>query len=137
MKVRLWKVVLGILLLALLVGGGFALYRAGYAHGVMADVTFPDGSFEGIAPFHRMPYGMRGYSGHMGFFPLGRLFFGGLIFFLLVGAIFRFFGMRHYWAMHRMGYAGEDAPPWMRHHPYWGKVNPEGEDDGKADKSEE
>ena len=143
MKVSLWKVVLGIVVITLLVGGGAMLYRAGYAHGVMSDVSFEEmplahGDVDGMMPGHGMPYGgMRGYHGHGGFFLLGHFLFGGLIFFLIFGAIFRFFGMRHYWTMHRMGYEGEGAPPWMRYHrhPYWGEMNPD--DKEKEEKSEE
>lgn len=142
MKVRLWKVVLGIVLVALLVGGGAMLYRAGYAHGVMSDVSFEEmpfahGDTDGMMPGYGMPYGgMRGYHGQMGFFPLGRLLFGGLIFLLILGCIFRFFGMRRYWAMNRMDYEGKGAPPWMWHHrhPYWGEMNPD--DEEKKEESE-
>ncbi len=130
MKVNIWKVVLGLVIVALLVGGGVALYQAGYAHGVMSDVSFEEmHQFSGeYAPMMR-----HGYRGHMGFFPLGRLLFGGLIFFLIFGAIFRCFGMRHYWASHRMGHAGEGGPPWMRRHPHWDKMPPEEEGEEKTE----
>ena len=143
MKVSIWKVVLGLAIIALLVGGGSMLYRVGYARGVTSDMSFEDmpfaygnfedGDFEGMMPYGRMPgaYGMRGYYGY-NHFSLGRMLFGGFVFFLIVGVIFRLFGMRRYgcmppWSMHRMGYEGKEGPPWMRHHPYWDKMNPEGE----------
>ncbi len=150
MKVSIWKVVLGLVIIALLVGGGAAIYRAGYARGVMSDMTFEDmpfvhGDVDGIMPYGGM-YGMRGYHGYS-HFSFGRMFFGGLIFFLFVGAIFRFSGMRRYgygmppWAMHKMhrayGRKGKGGP-WMHHdHPCWDEKNPEGEDEDEDEAEEE
>ena len=147
MKVSIWKVVAGLVLVALLVGAGGMLYRAGYARGVMSemsfeDMPFADSGYAEMMPYGGMPgaYGMRGYHGYS-HFSFGRMLFGGFVFFLFVGAMFRFFGMRRYgygmppWAMHRMYREGEGTPPWMRHHPYWGK-NPEGEDEAKEEKKE-
>ena len=141
MKVSIWKVVLGLVIVALLVGGGAALYRTGYAHGVMSDMTFEDmpfarGDVEGMMPYGGMYSGYYG-RGHMGFFSLGRMLFGGFVFFIIVGGMFRFFGMRRYgmppWAMHRMYHEGKGGP-WMHHdHPYWGKMNPEGDDEEKEE----
>jgi hypothetical protein len=137
MKVSIWKVVLGLAIIALLVGGGVALYQTGYAHGVMSDMSFEDmpfarGDMDGMMPYIGM-YGMRGYHGY-GHFSLGRMLFGGLVFFLIVGGLFRLFGMRRYgcmppWAMHRMHREGKGGP-WMHHdHPYWGKMRPEDDDE--------
>ena len=123
MNSKIWKILAGLFVLALLIGGGAMLYRAGYAQGAMSDMSFEtmpfaEGGFEGMAPYHGMPYGMRSYHGHMGFFSLGRFLFGMLFFFLFFGAIFRFFGMRRY--MSHAGYKGKGGPPWMhgryRHH---------------------
>ena len=139
MKVSIWKVVLGLVIIGLLVGGGVALYRTGYAHGVMSDMSFEEmpfahGDVDGMMPYHGM-HGMRGYHGY-GHFSFGRMLFGGLIFFLIVGGLFRLFGMRRYgygmppWAMHKMHHKGKGGPPWMHHdHPYWGKMKPEDDDE--------
>ena len=146
MKVSIWKVVLGLVLIAMLVGGGSMLYRAGYARGVMSDVSFEDmpfarGDYDSMMPYGGMPY-MRTHGGYTGFPSIGGMLFGGLIFLLIVGGIFRLFGMRRYgygmppWEMHRMYREGENAPPWMRHHPYWGKMNPEGEDEAKDEETD-
>jgi hypothetical protein len=153
MKVSIWKVVFGLVLVALLVGAGGAIYRAGYARGVMSDMSFEDmpfadgnfkdGDFEGMMPYGGMR-GMRGYYSY-GHFSFGRMLFGGLIFFLIVGGLFRLFGgcgmRRRYgygmppWAMHKMHRDGKGGPPWMHHdHPYWGK-HPE--DDGEDEAEEE
>ena len=142
MKVSIWKVVLGLLIIALLVGGGAAIYRAGYARGVMSDMSFEEMPFAHSGAEGMMPYGgMRpGYygRGHMGFFPFGRMLFGGFVFFLIVGSIFRFFGMRRYgygmppWAMHRMHREGKGGP-WMHDdHPHGCKCS----DDDSQEKEE-
>ena len=140
MKVSIWKVVLGLLIIALLVGGGAAIYRAGYARGVMSDMSFEEmpfagGGVEGMMPYSGM-YGMRGYHSY-GHFSLGRMFFGGLFFFLVVGAFFRFFGMCRYgmppWAMHRMHREGKGGP-WMHHnHPCWDEKKSEGKDESEEE----
>ncbi|MCP4143144.1 MAG: hypothetical protein GY755_23130 [Chloroflexi bacterium] len=142
MKVSIWKVVLGLLIVALLVGGSSAIYRAGYARGVMSDMFFEDMPFahadaEGLMPYRGM-YGMRAYHGY-GHFSLGRMLFGGFIFFLIVGGMFRFFGMRRYgygmppWAMHRMHREGKGGP-WMHHdHPCWDEKKSENGDEEKEE----
>ncbi len=148
MKVSIWKVVLGLVIIALLIGGGSMLYRVGYMRGVTSDMSFEDMPFAGgdyaeMMPYGGMPgaYGMRGYHGYS-HFSLGRMLFGGFIFLLIIGGIFRFAGMRRRygygmppWEMHRMYREGEDMPPWMRYHPYWGRMNPE-EDASKEGESE-
>ena len=154
MKVSIWKVVAGLVLIALLVGAGGMIYRAGYARGMMSEMSFEGmpfaeggfenmpfarGGYDGMMPYGGMPY-MRGYSGYTGFHSIGGMLFGGFVFLLIVGGIFRFFGMRRYgygmppWAMHRMHSEGRGGP-WMHHdHPYWGK-HPEGEDEAKDEES--
>ena len=155
MKVSIWKVVAGLVLIALLVGAGGMIYRAGYARGMMSEMSFEDmpfaeggfenmpfarGGYDGMMPYGGMPY-MRGSSGYTGFHSIGGMLFGGFVFLLIIGGFFRFFGMRRYgygmppWAMHKMGYHGEGTPPWMRHHPYWGK-NPEGDDENEEESKE-
>ncbi len=142
-KVSIWKVVVGLVVIALLVGAGGAIFRAGYARGVMSDMSFEDMSFadggfeEGMMPYGRMPY-MRGSSGYSGFHSVGGMLFGGLIFFLIVGGLFRMMrgcGMRHQygygmppWAMHRMQRDGKGGPPWMYYHDRCGEENDENDE---------
>ena len=124
MKVSIWKVVVGLVIIALLIGGGAAIYRAGYARGVMSDVSFENmpfahGDVEGMMPYGGM-YGMRSYHGY-GHFSFGRMLFGGFVFFLIIGGMFRFFGMHRYgygmppWAMHRTYGREGKGGPWMHH----------------------
>ncbi len=148
MKVSVWKVVAVLVLIALLVGAGGAIFRAGYARGVMSELSFEDMPFADSGYAEMMPYGgmhgMRTYRGYS-HFSFGGMLFGGFIFLLIVGGIFRLIGgcgmRRRYgygmppWDMHRMYREGEDTPPWMRHHPYWGK-NPEGDDEEKEESKE-
>ena len=144
MKVSVWKVVFGLVLIALLVGAGGMIYRVGYARGTMSDVSFAEmpfaeGGYEGMTPYGGMPY-MRTHGGYTGFQSIGGMLFGGFIFLLIVGGIFRLIfggmwrrGCMPPWAMHRMQYEGEGTPPWMRYHPYWGKMNPDGEEEAKEE----
>lgn len=119
MNVRLKKVLGVVLVIALLVGGFAMSFRAGYSHGVMADISLEELPFaegEGMMPYAGM-HGMRSYHGYPGSFLGGLL--RGLFFLFILGMIFRFFfGMRHYGDMHRMAYAGKGGPPWM-HHPHY------------------
>ena len=139
MKVRLWKVIAGLLLVALLVGGGAMLYKAGYAQGVMSDVAIEAlPHAEGGTTYMHPYYGMRGYHGHMGFFFFGRMFFGMVFFFLLFGLLFRGFGMRRHWMMHHRGYPGKGGPHWKHHgHPYWDKESDNDDEEGVEDSGEE
>jgi len=133
MKVSIWKVVLFLGLIALLIGGGAMLYRAGFTQGVMSDVTIPEGGFEQMMPYRGFGHGY----GLMGFFSLGRMLFAGFIFFMITGLFFRLFMGRRFgppWGMHKMYREGEEGP-WM-HHPYWGRMHPEDEDKSKEDGSE-
>ncbi|NQU30086.1 MAG: hypothetical protein HQ525_05410 [Anaerolineae bacterium] len=134
MKVSIWKVVLFLGLIALLVGGGAMLYRAGFSQGVMSDMTFPEGGFEQMMPYRGYGYGY----GHMGFFSLGRMLFTGFFFLMIFGLFFRLFMGRRFgppWAyrMHREGKGGS----WDHHdHPYRSKKHPEGDDAVEEEKPE-
>ena len=93
-KFPVLRVLAGVLLVVLIIGGGFMLFRAGFAHGALrsggADMDF--------YRFNHSPHGMYYYP-HF-FFPGGLLF--GLLFLFLIFGLFRraFFGPR--WGMHRM-----------------------------------
>lgn len=120
MKVLAW-----ILLVVILIGGGFMLYRAGFTHGAVSggDLDF---SFSRYA---HSPHGMYA-TPYSRFFPGGMLF--GLLFFFLIIGLFRraFFGPR--WGMHRM--RGMDRLNWGERAEKWhaeqharmdGKTSPE------------
>ena len=121
-----------LLLIALLVGGGALLFRAGQAQGYTlglaasgSQLTSPGANpAPGGAPMPFYGYGF--YRPHfMPFFgPLG--FLGGglalLFFFMVTGAIFRMFAMRHFlwhagthgpWAGGPHGWGGH-TPPWAQ-----------------------
>jgi hypothetical protein len=114
-KRTIWWILLGVVVLALLAIGGVAIYRAGFTHGAMTNLTLSEGNEFPAFP-HRMvpyrrPFGMR--SGLSGFFPA--LFcFGGLF---MVGLAFAAFRRRHYWK-----YADKEYAKYWKHHgppPYW------------------
>jgi len=136
MKVSIWKVVLFLGLIALLVGGGAILYRAGFTQGVMSDVALSEGGFEQMMPHGRLVHGYGYGYGHMGFFSLGRMLFTGFFFLMIFGLFFRLFFGRRFgppWA-YRMRHEGKGGR-WEHHgHPYWGKKPSEG---GEADDGEE
>ena len=144
MKVSIWKVVLGLVLIALLIGAGGAIYRAGYARGTMSEMSFEDMPFAHDGFEEMMPYGgtygmpgmsgMRSYGGYS-HFSFGRMLFGGFIFLLVVGGIFRF-GMMRRGCMHpRMYRDGKGGPPWMRYGDCGGEETDDVED--AEDESEE
>lgn len=147
MKVSVWKVVMWIVIIALLLGGGFAIYRMGYAHGVVTDISFDDVALDQSRFDYFMPhggmysdYGSLYNRGHMGSFLFGRMFFGGLFFILIVGSVFRLFGMRrgymHPRGMHYMKNNCTDAPPWMHHHPWYKDCHKDENIDDNTDASE-
>ncbi|OQY37495.1 MAG: hypothetical protein B6243_00395 [Anaerolineaceae bacterium 4572_5.2] len=122
-KYSFLEIALKILLVVLVVAGGVALYRFGYAHGYGAGAAveisegstiLPEGFYHGFAPHYMRP---------KGFFP-GRmpgLFFGGLLLFMGIAAIRRMIWFRR-WQMTD----ASDAEAWMSspyfHH--WGPVAP-------------
>lgn len=88
-----WRVIGSVILLALLAGGFYLVYRAGFAQGMyrapeMAEVL-PEAFENGWMPMHRFDtfrapmYGMHG----RGFFPVGGLFGLILALFLFAGLI--------------------------------------------------
>ena len=119
-----WRVIASIVLLALLAGGGYLAYRAGFAQGMhrapeLAE-AFPEAFEEGWLPMHRFGnyrapmYGMHG----RGFFPLGGLFGLILALFLFAGLIrLLFFPHRpHAWGYppHGPARGGYWGGPWER-----------------------
>ena len=102
------RIVLALLVIALAVGIGVALYQAGYAQGFVESgrVTAPAPGTPGLPPYAYAPWGFYRPFG-FGFFPFGCLFplFGFLLVFLLFRLVF--WGGR--WGMHRRWEGG--VPP--------------------------
>jgi hypothetical protein len=104
----LFRFLLALVLIGVLVAGGMALYRTGWAQGYQtAAVTTAAGSAAGAAapavpaPYYAyppVPYGY-GYGFHPFFFPFGPLLGIGFFLFVIfaIGGLFRF-GMRRHWA---------------------------------------
>ena len=144
-KYSFWGIFLKILLVVLLVAGGIALYRFGYAHGYVTGaavevgegMTWPEvlhprfmpgvavevgeGSITwpgGLSP-RFMPYHMH----PRGFFPgrIAGLFFGGLLFFMGIAAIRRLI-----WFQRWQAADGPEGEAWMggwhacAHPHHWG-----------------
>lgn len=141
-KVSIWvRVLLSFVLLAVLVGGGYAVYRMGFAQGAIA----AEAGDLAIGDWHENPVVGRGYYHPYarGFFPLGSFFFG-LFFLMLAFGLFRriIFGPR--WA--RWGYGwgphpGKYGPRGHRGHRWhhgWGPEDgeePDSEESSEKDKS--
>jgi len=104
-KFPVLRVLAGLLLVVIIIGGGLMLYRAGFTHGALSG---GNGALD-FYRFDRSPHGMVYYP-H--FFPGGFLI--GLLFFFLIFGLARraFFGPR--WGMHRMHRGGweEKAIQW-------------------------
>jgi len=119
-KSNLWvRVLLSVVLLAVLIGGGIAIYYMGYNHGAIATDT-GDLALERWEMYEMMPHhGYYPMMGH-GYFPFGGLLFG-FLFLMLVFALFRriVFGPR--WM--RWGYGPYGH---YRHPRWWGYPGPEG-----------
>jgi len=119
-----------VLLIVIVIGGGFMLYRAGFTHGAVsgadADIVF--------SRFARSPHGMF-YTPRL-FHPGGLLF--GLLFFFLIFGLFRraLFGPR--WGMHRMHRMNweEKAQKWHAEQHTQMEGNPPSEDDNPDQPSE-
>lgn len=126
----LWALVVGVVVVGLLVAGGYAAYSAGWSHGNAASqLAAPEegGAVTPYAPFGFARPGARYGFAHpgalYGFAPfafiLGALFRVGLLV-LLIALIGRLLFFRH-WRM--AGYPPQG--PWTRHgHPHHGPMPP-------------
>lgn len=122
-----FRILATLVLIGLLVGGGFLLYRAGWSQGYLAasaaKLATPgnNGTVVPWAPGY-LGYGPAFNPGL--FFPFGFFFTGLLIFFagfFLLRLIFLPFRMAA-WGAHRHGgwhegWEGHPTPPWMRERP--------------------
>jgi hypothetical protein len=130
---RIWRLVFALLIIAGISLGGFALYRMGFAHGAMTNITLPEGGEFPVVPYAYHPlgwhYGPR--VGLLGIFPL--LCFGG-IFFLALMFGFGFMARKRAW----MHYYGPGSHPgyWKHHGPPWGPGKPPWEQEQPKAESE-
>ena len=133
-KQFLFKGLLALIIIVMLAVGGIAIYRAGFTHGMMTNITLPEGSEFPVESFGRMPYGHMPLGwpvgprvGLLGIFPL--LCFGGF-FFLLLMVGFGFFARKRAWMHYPAGhpdYWKHPGPPWGPGRPPWVQEQPEAE----------
>ena len=107
-----WKVLAMLLVIAIFMGGGFAIYQAGFAQGVstslrMVEEGAPATPYEGL--YHR-PFGI-----YRPFFPGLGLFLGLMLVLFLFGAIGRLFRYS-FWRSKGMPYPHGWGPGWHRYH---------------------
>jgi hypothetical protein len=132
----LWRILLTLVLVGVLVAGGIALYRTGWAQGYQAAVLVAGGKGGNTTPalpfYGVYPYSYPGF-GFPFFAPFGLCLGIGfflLVFFLFTG-LFRFWGWRHWahrswpgqwgfgseapwageWREHRQRHPGQDNAP--------------------------
>ncbi len=116
----LWRILLALLLVGVLIAGGAAIYRTGWAQGYQVGAlaaNSPNTQGNNPLPYRGYPYGgfWPGY-GFPFFFPPFGIFFGIGFFFLiffLVGGLFRLFGWRRWAGPYGPRYWGPD-PRWNR-----------------------
>lgn len=138
-----WKILTFLLVLTIFVGGGIAIYRTGYIHGVSTGSLTAEGGREitppGIIPHPGLYY--RPYRRPLLMFPVFGLFFGFILLVFLFGGIGRLvrYGM---WKSAGMPYPKD----WRKYHPshYWGhhpwvwdKAPPEDERSGQDESESE
>ena len=132
-KSKFWFSLIGaILLIAVIIGGGYMAYRAGFNQGAISEIAGDvEWTFEDAPFFH--PYK------HMGRSPsFGGIFFGILFFFLVIGLIKRLFFIPPWgYARHMPPGMKYGSRAWKRH--YWGNWDEDEDEEaeglsGKDDK---
>lgn len=107
-----WIVLALLLVVAIFVGGSIAIYQAGYAQGVSANIRIAeDGS--PVAPYAGLYY--RPFGFYRLFFPGLGLFFGFILILALFGAIGHLVRCI-YWKSSGMPNPRYRSPGWHRHH---------------------
>lgn len=107
-----WKVLASLLVIAIFVGGGIAIYQAGYAQGVLTNLKVVE---EGapVVPYaglYHWPLGL-----YRPFFPGLGLLLGFILMLTLFGVIGRLARYSH-WKSKGMPYPHYWGPGWHRHH---------------------
>jgi hypothetical protein len=135
----LWKVLAILLVLALFIGGGAAIYRSGYAHGVTA-ATWEAGE-DGDTPSQQLiphadpNFGL--YARPRMFYPGFHLFLGFILLLFVFGGIGR---LMHYsmWRSKEMPYPHHWGPGWHKyHHPRYRDETPSSGKPGEEDNPDE
>ena len=139
--IRILKVVFVLVIVTGLVLGGVAIYRAGFTHGAMTNITLPEGSEYPVVPFRQFPhaYGYGPRVGLFGLFPL--LCFGGFFFLFLIFG-FGFFARRRAWRHYGPGayhHWKQHGPPpgWSKDKPPWAEEQSQAETDTPSTKTED
>jgi len=125
-----WKILALLMVMAIFVGGGIAIYQAGYAQGVLTNLKVVE---EGapVVPYtglsHR-PIGL-----YRPFFPGLAMFLGFILILTLFGAIGRM-ARYSYWKSKGVPYPRYWGPGWHRvHHPHCREAGRDsGESPGKG-----
>jgi hypothetical protein len=117
------RIILALILVGLLVGGGVAMYRTGWAQGYQAGaLTVGAGSGEQLSPapiYPAYPFypGWGHYGPFFGFSPFTPLLWLGffVLIFFLIGGLFRPWGWRRWGGGHMHGGWGHGPmPPWAK-----------------------
>jgi hypothetical protein len=133
------RVLAALLLIGLLVGGGMAVYRAGFAQGYAVGASSATAGGAEVAPggaplspyYPYYPGMMYPHFGFFPFMPLGGLCLFGLLIFFAFGALLR--GPRH-WGHHAWAHGPEGGPHghWHGYPPPWAKERQAGESTGEG-----
>jgi len=119
----LWKSIAFLLIIAMFVGGGYAIYRRGFSQGVVTGMEISeDGGEVDVQPYlPRMDHYYRPYGRPFTLFPFFGLIFGFFLLMAFFGGIRR---LTHYrmWKSAGMPCDEEWGRNWHRWHrgPYWG-----------------
>jgi hypothetical protein len=119
----IWRLLFALVIIAGLTLGGLAIYKAGFTHGALSNLTLPEGSEYPPMPFGHLPYGrpITPRVGLLVLFPL--LCFGGFFFLSLLFG-FGLMARKRAWN-HHYG-PGPHAEYWKHHGPppWWGQGKP-------------
>ena len=129
---QIWKVVFALVIITGLALGSVTIYKVGFSHGVMTNLTLPESSEYPSVPFRHLPYerSILPRVGLLGLFPL--LCFGSFFFLLLIGG-FGFCSRRawkHYGPGPNYHWKHHGPPPWWgQEKPPWAEDQPQTESD--------
>ena len=139
-KRTIWRILFSVVVILLILMAGGLIYRAGFTHGALTEITIPEGS-----DINLMPHGYAPYSRHfgprlglLGFFPFFLCFAGIFLVMMVFGAgrrmmYWKYAGKNHkYWKTHGPGHWhgrhwGPGCPPWEEDQPESESENPAAE----------